>query len=162
MSKGTVNKVILIGNIGDDPRVTTTNSGVTIASVRLATTQAWKNKDTGNEDTRTEWHTVDFFGRLGEIVRDHARKGTKMYVEGNLRTRTDESTGTKRYFTSVVGQEMQFLGAKSEASGQGQANQAYQPPNQGQPNQGQPNQGYRPPNQGPIDMSGFDDDDVPF
>jgi single-strand DNA-binding protein len=103
MSKGSVNKVILIGNLGADPEVRYTQGGSAVANVRLATSEQWRDRNTGEPQERTEWHRVVFFGKLAEIVQQYLRKGSKIYVEGKLQTRKwQDQSGQDRYSTEVV------------------------------------------------------------
>lgn len=122
MARG-VNKVILIGNLGKDPEVRYSPNGVAVANVTLATSEAWKDKQTGENVERTEWHRVVFFQRLAEIAGEYLRKGSKVYVEGRLQTRKwqDKTSGQDRYTTEIVADNMQMLdskggGASSDAS----------------------------------------------
>ncbi|MEP5764591.1 MAG: single-stranded DNA-binding protein [Halieaceae bacterium] len=117
MARG-INKVILIGNLGNDPETRYTQSGGAVTNISLATSETWKDKQTGQPQERTEWHRIVFFNRLGEIAGEYLRKGSKVYVEGSLRTRkwTDQS-GQDRYTTEIVGNEMQML----DSRGGGQA-----------------------------------------
>lgn len=128
MSRG-INKVILIGNLGQDPEVRYTKSGDAIANVSLATSETWKDKNTGEPQERTEWHRVVFFGKVAEVVKDYLRKGSKIYVEGQLRTRKWQGQdGQDRYTTEVVvtmGGTMQMLDSRPEggtSTHQGQGN----------------------------------------
>lgn len=115
MARG-VNKVILIGNLGNDPDTRYTQGGSAIANISLATTNAWKDKDTGETQERTEWHRVVFFGRLAEIASEYLRKGSGVYVEGRLQTRKwQDQNGNDRYTTEVVANEMQMLSNRSGA-----------------------------------------------
>lgn len=109
MSKG-LNKVMIIGNLGADPEVRYTSSGTAIATARLATSESWKDKTTGEQQERTEWHRCKFFGKLAEIVGQYVKKGSQIYVEGKLRTEEYEKDGIKRYSTDIVCDEMQMLG----------------------------------------------------
>ena len=112
MAKG-INKVILIGNLGNDPEVRYTPSGSAVANLTLATSESWRDKQTGELQERTEWHRVVFFNRLAEIVGEYLRKGSKIYLEGALRTRKwQDKTGVERYTTEVVAAEMQMLDKK--------------------------------------------------
>jgi single-strand DNA-binding protein len=113
-----INKAILIGNLGADPEVRTTAAGETICTLRLATTDKWKDKQTGEAREETEWHRVVLYRRLAEIARDYLRKGSPVYVEGRLRTRKwQDKEGKDRYTTEIEGGEMQMLGSKpSEAA----------------------------------------------
>lgn len=117
MARG-VNKVILIGNLGNDPEVRYTPSGSAVANVNLATSETWRDKQSGELQDRTEWHRVVFFNRLAEIVGEYLRKGSKIYVEGTLRTRkwTDKN-GVERYTTEIIANEMHILDSRSAASG---------------------------------------------
>lgn len=113
MAKG-VNKAILIGNLGNDPDTRYTNSGAAVTNVSLATTESWKDKETGEQREKTEWHRVVFFGRLAEIAGEYLKKGSQVYVEGKIQTRkwTDKD-GNDRYTTEIVANEMQMLGSGS-------------------------------------------------
>lgn len=119
MARG-VNKVILIGNLGADPEVRYTTSGGAVANLRLATTDQWRDKATGENREQTEWHRVVMFGRLGEIAGEYLKKGSKIYVEGSIRTRkwTDKE-GQDRYTTEIVAGEMQMLDGRGEGGGGG-------------------------------------------
>ena len=115
MSKGSVNKVILIGNLGADPEVRSTTSGSQVASLRIATSETWNDRQTGERTERTEWHRVTLYGRLGEIAGQYLRKGAKVYLEGRLQTRKwQDKDGNDRYTTEVVANEMQMLDGRSE------------------------------------------------
>ena len=112
MAKG-VNKVILIGNLGNDPEVRYTPSGSAVANITLATSESWRDKQSGELQERTEWHRVVFFNRLAEIVGEYLRKGSKIYVEGALRTRKwQDKAGLERYTTEIVASEMHMLDRK--------------------------------------------------
>ncbi len=112
MARG-VNKVILIGNLGADPEVRYMPSGGAVANVRLATTDSWKDRQSGEQQERTEWHRVVFFGRLGEIAGEYLRKGSKVYVEGRLQTRKWQGQdGQDRYTTEIVANDMQMLDSR--------------------------------------------------
>ena len=113
MSKRGVNKVILIGNVGKDPDIKATNNGSTIANISVATSESWKDKSTGQQLERTEWHRVVFFGSLAEIVRDYLKQGSKVYIEGSIRTRKwQDQSGQDRYTTEIVASEMQMLDSR--------------------------------------------------
>ncbi|MCG8324801.1 MAG: single-stranded DNA-binding protein [Thiotrichales bacterium] len=117
MARG-INKVILIGNLGNDPDVRYTGSGAAVANVSIATSESWKDKNTGEQQDRTEWHRVVFFGRLAEIVSEYLRKGSQVYVEGRLQTRKwQDKEGNDRYTTEIVANEMQMLGSRGGGSG---------------------------------------------
>jgi single-strand DNA-binding protein len=112
MARG-INKVILIGHLGADPETRAMPSGLTVANLRLATTESWKDKQSGEQQERTEWHNVALFGRLGEIAAEYLRKGSQVYIEGRLRTRKwQDKEGRDRYTTEIVGNEMQMLGGR--------------------------------------------------
>ena len=121
-----VNKVILVGNLGRDPEMRTFPSGDQVANVTIATTDRWRDKNTGENKESTEWHRVVFNGRLAEIVGQYLRKGSQIYVEGSLRTRkwTDQATGQERYATEIRADSMQMLGSR-QGMGGGQQNQGY-------------------------------------
>ena len=116
MASRGVNKVILVGNLGNDPEVRYMPNGNAVANVSLATSETWKDKSTGEQQEKTEWHRVVFFNRLAEIVEQYVKKGTKLYVEGRLQTRSWEQDGVKRYSTEVVANEMQMLDSRGGAS----------------------------------------------
>ncbi|NNF97065.1 MAG: single-stranded DNA-binding protein [Halobacteria archaeon] len=112
MARG-VNKVILIGNLGRDPEVRYSPNGGAIANITLATSESWKDKNTGEQVDKTEWHRVVFFRRLAEIVGEYLKKGSKVYIEGKLQTRKwQDKDGNDRYTTEVVANEMQMLDSR--------------------------------------------------
>lgn len=112
MARG-INKVILIGNLGADPDVRYTASGAAVSNINIATTETWRDKESGEQQERTEWHRVVFFGRLAEIVAEYLRKGSQVYVEGRLQTRKwQDKEGNDRYTTEIVANEMQMLGGR--------------------------------------------------
>ena len=117
MARG-INKVILIGNLGNDPETRYTQSGAAVTNISLATSESWKDKQTGQQQERTEWHRIVFFNRLAEIAGEYLRKGSKVYIEGSLRTRKwQDQSGQDRYTTEIVASEMQML----DSRGGGQA-----------------------------------------
>ena len=117
MAKG-INKVILVGNLGQDPEVRYTQSGAAITNISIATTDSWTDKTSGQRQDRTEWHRVVFFNRLAEIAAEYLRKGSQVYVEGALRTRKwQDQQGQDRYTTEIVGDQMQMLGSRNENAG---------------------------------------------
>ena len=121
MARG-VNKVILVGNLGKDPETRYMPSGSAVTNLRIATTEAWKDKQTGDQQERTEWHSVAMFGRLAEIAAEYLRKGSQIYVEGKLRTRKwQDKEGKDRYTTEIVADEMQMLGSKGGGASAGAA-----------------------------------------
>jgi single-strand DNA-binding protein len=105
-----VNKVILIGSVGRDPEVRYSASGAAVANLSLATSESWKDKDSGEKKEKTEWHRIVFFGRTAEVVGEHIKKGSNIYVEGRLQTRKWEKDGVERYTTEVIGSNMKMLG----------------------------------------------------
>jgi single-strand DNA-binding protein len=112
MARG-VNKVIIVGNLGKDPETRYMPSGSAVTNLRIATTEAWKDKQSGEQQERTEWHAVAMFGRLAEIAAEYLRKGSQVYIEGKLRTRKwQDKEGKDRYTTEIVADEMQMLGGK--------------------------------------------------
>ena len=154
-----VNKAIILGNIGKDPEVRYTASGEAICNITVATSESWKDKATGEKKELTEWHRISFFGKLAEICGQYLKKGSQVYVEGSIRTRkwTDKE-GVERYTTEIKGDEMKMLGAKP--AGQG---------NQNSENYATGNDGYAPAPQrsaqgAPPPKRNFDDlgDDIPF
>ena len=119
MARG-LNKVMLIGNLGADPEVRYGASGSAITNIRLATAESWRDKETGDQQERTEWHRVVFFNRLAEIAAEYLKKGSQVYVEGSIRTRkwTDKE-GQEKYTTEIVANEMQMLGGRGGMGGGG-------------------------------------------
>lgn len=116
MARG-VNKAILVGNLGRDPEIRYSPGGAAVATVSIATTDSWKDKQTGEQQERTEWHRVVFFGRLAEIVGEYLKKGSQVYVEGRIQTRKwQDKEGNDRYTTEVVANEMQMLGGRGGGS----------------------------------------------
>jgi len=123
MSRG-INKVILVGHLGKDPEVKYLPSGSAVANITVATSESWKDKQSGDKQERTEWHNVVFFNRLAEIVGEYLKKGAQVYVEGSLRTRKwQDKEGKDRYTTEIVAAEMQMLGSKQGAGGGGSYNE---------------------------------------
>jgi single-strand DNA-binding protein len=143
MARG-VNKVIVIGNLGQDPETRYMPSGSAVTNLRIATNESWKDKQTGEQKDRTEWHSVAMFGKLAEIAAEYLRKGSQVYIEGKLRTRKwQDKQGNDRYTTEIVADEMQMLGGRSGA---------------GAPAMSDPGTGSAPPRSSPDDF----DDDIPF
>ena len=152
MDRG-VNKVILIGNLGSDPDVRYTQGGAAVANVSIATSESWKDKNTGEPQGRTEWHRVVFFGRLAEIVSEYLRKGSKIYVEGRLQTRKWQGKdGNDRYTTEIVANEMQMLRSTGDHGQTSQASRAPAAQAEAAANNSDATQGD----------DNFFDDDVPF
>ena len=153
---GSVNKVILVGNLGADPEVRALPSGVTVANLRIATSETWKDKQSGEQKERTEWHNVVGFDRLGEIMGEYLKKGSKVYIEGSLQTRKwQDKQGNDRYTTEIKAIEMQMLDSRPAESGSG----AYG----GQPQQSRGGRRAPPQRQSVEDDQSSDfDDDIPF
>ena len=149
-----INKVILVGNCGQDPETKYLPSGGAVTNISIATSESWKDKQTGEAKERTEWHRVTFFNRLGEIAGEYLKKGSQVYVEGQLRTRKwQDQGGQDRYTTEIVASEMQMLGGRAETT-----NGAGVPASrQGDSNSPSP---QAAPQAAPI-PNGFDDD-IPF
>jgi len=155
MARG-INKVILIGNLGKDPEVRYTTSGSAVTNITLATSESWKDKNTGETQERTEWHRIVFFNRLAEIAGEYLKKGSKVYIEGSLRTRKWQGQdGQDRWTTEIVANEMQMLDSRSD--GDTSFNQDNQQSQQSQQPQGQP---QSDPAAQPFDDDL--DDDMPF
>lgn len=180
MARG-VNKVILIGNLGADPETRYMPSGNAVCNITLATTDSWKDRNTGQQQERTEWHRIVFFGRLAEVAGQYLRKGSKIYVEGRLQTREWEKDGVKRYTTEIVvdiGGQMQMLDSRGDGAGNYDSSpgEGFQPRPQSpasQPHQAaqpvaQPQYEQRPapaaqiPPAAPAQSFDNFDDDIPF
>ena len=146
MARG-INKVILVGNLGADPETRYMPSGGAVTNIRVATSESWKDKNTGDQQERTEWHSVAFFGRLAEIAAEYLRKGSQVYIEGKLRTRKwQDRDGNDRWSTEVVANEMQMLGGR---------------PGGGAPAQSSSSSAPSSMPEGPPSGGDFDDD-IPF
>jgi single-strand DNA-binding protein len=149
MARG-INKVMLVGNVGNAPEVRQTTEGNAITTLSLATSETWKDKQTGEKQEKTEWHRVVFFRQLAEIVGKYVRKGSKLYIEGNLRTRKwQDQQGIDRYTTEVVANDMQMLDSRHDEE---------RPDNNGP---GYAAQNPMPANNQPPVLQDYDDD-VPF
>ena len=165
MARG-INKVILVGNLGNDPETRYTQGGMAITRISLATTSVRKDKD-GNQQERTEWHRVVFFGKLGEIAGEYLRKGSSVYVEGSLRyDKYTGQDGQEKYSTDIIADEMQMLGGREGGGGGGSGggDRPARAPRQDYGNQGGGGQ-RRPapaPASQPAPMDEFADDDIPF
>ena len=167
MASRGINKVILVGNLGNDPETRYTQSGAAITNVSVATSETWKDKQTGQPQERTEWHRVVFFNRLGEIAGEYLRKGSKIYVEGSLRTRKwQDKSGQDRYTTEIVGNEMQMLDSRTGGGqGGGQGGGYSSGPdeyNQSPPQQSAPAAAPAPGRAAPEPSFDVLDDDIPF
>ena len=148
MARG-INKVILVGNLGADPETRAMPSGSSVTNIRIATTESWKDKNTGDQQERTEWHSIAFFGRLAEIAGEYLNKGSQVYVEGKLRTRKwQDREGNDRWTTEVVANELQMLGGRAGAGAPAQGAAPTAPPQSS--------------GDTPQDTSTPFDDDIPF
>ena len=146
MARSGINKVILVGNLGQDPEVKYTAGGAAVTTLSLATSESWKDKDTGSDQEKTEWHRVVLWRRLAEIAGEYLKKGSKVYIEGQLQTRKWEQDGQTRYTTEVIGRDMQFLDSRGSSSSD---SSSYDDINQDMSSQNLPD-------------SGIPDDDIPF
>jgi single-strand DNA-binding protein len=147
MARG-INKVILVGNLGADPETRYMPSGSAVTNLSVATSESWKDKQTGEQKERTEWHKVAMFNRLAEVAAEYLRKGSQVYIEGKLRTRKwQDRDGNDRWTTEIIADEMQMLGGRGGGGGSA-------PMSSGQ-DSGPPS---APPQTGPDDF----DDDIPF
>ncbi len=154
MASRGVNKVILIGNLGADPETRYMPSGDAVTTLRIATSETWKDKQTGQTQERTEWHRVVMFGRLAEIAAEYLKKGSRVYIEGQLRTRKWQGQdGQDRYTTEIVAREMQMLGGRGEGTGYDTAPEP--------PMTAQPVEKPAAPQPAPQNLDNFDDD-IPF
>lgn len=157
MSRG-INKVIIVGNVGRDPEVRYTANGSAVANFSVATSESWNDKTTGERKEQTEWHRITCFGRLAEIAGEYLRKGSKVYIEGSLRTREWEKDGQTHRTTEINAREIQMLGERANS-----ANAEPDKPTQAQPqaNPTTPGQRTRQPAPAPSPQVDFDDD-IPF
>jgi single-strand DNA-binding protein len=161
MARG-VNKVILIGNLGKDPEVKYFPSGGALCNVTLATSESWKDKQTGEQKEKTEWHNVVFNDKLAEIAGQYLKKGSKVYVEGKLTTRKwQDKEGNDRYTTEVRVQDMQMLDGKPGGSGERGEGGGYSR-SSGYDKPAAPQRQAAPAAKAPMDDGGFSDDDIPF
>jgi single-strand DNA-binding protein len=164
-----VNKAILIGNLGRDPEVRYTQEGAAVATFSIATSEEWKDRNTGEKRERTEWHRIVAWRRLGEICGEYLSKGRQVYIEGRIQTREwEDKDGIKRYTTEIVADKMQMLGPRGDYEGsRGAAGGGYGPSGGsggnygGSKDQGNQGGGYREDSPGPT-YSEIQDDDIPF
>ncbi len=161
MARG-VNKVILVGNLGADPDVKYTAGGTAICTLSVATSESWKDKQTGEQQERTEWHRVKMFGRLAEIAGEYLKKGRQVYIEGSIRTdKYTDKEGIQRYSTDIIANEMQMLGGNEGGGGSGSGGDRGQRQERSAPRGGQ-----NPPSQqnapAPSRNDSFEDDEIPF
>jgi len=155
MARG-VNKVILVGHLGKDPEVRYSPNGGAVTNITLATSESWKDKNTGEKQEKTEWHRVVFFGKLAEIAGEYLKKGSQVYIEGRLQTRKwQDKEGKDRYTTEIVAGEMQMLGSRE---GRGGSNAEFdQSADEGRSSRA-PAMAGSGKSSGPADF----DDDIPF
>ena len=147
MSKG-INKAIIVGNLGQDPEVRYTQAGKAVTNISVATSESWKDKQSGEKQEKTEWHRIVFFDRLAEVAGEYLKKGSKVYVEGKLQTRKwQDQNGADRYTTEITAREMQMLDSR-------QGDQAQPAGNVESPAGGQ--------GAGAPPQNGFDDESIPF
>jgi single-strand DNA-binding protein len=159
MARG-VNKVIVVGNLGQDPETRYIPSGSAVTNLRIATNESWKDKQTGEQKDRTEWHSVAMFGRLAEIAAEYLRKGSQVYIEGKLRTRKwQDKDGNDRYTTEIIADEMQMLGNRA---GGGASTISDSPPPTNAPPTNAPPTNAPPTNAPPQSSENDFDDDIPF
>ncbi len=167
MARG-INKVILVGNLGNDPETRFMPNGNPVTNISIATSESWKDKQSGQQQERTEWHRIVFFNRLAEIAGEYLKKGSKVYIEGALRTRQWDKDGQKHYSTEIIANEMQMLDGRNDGGMGGGFNQNNQPPNAGGGNSGFGSGGGQSngPQGGSQDFSAPPpeafDDDIPF
>ena len=145
MARSGINKVILVGNLGQDPEVKFTAGGAAVTTLSIATSDSWKDKDSGMDKERTEWHRVVLWRRLAEIAGEYLKKGSKVYVEGQLQTRKWEQEGQTRYTTEIIARDIQFLDSRGSANTSNQ--------------EGAETKEEPAPD---VPESGIDDDDIPF
>lgn len=176
MARG-VNKVILVGNLGNDPETKYTQGGMAVTKVSLATTSVRKDKE-GNTQERTDWHRVTFFGKLGEIAGEYLRKGSQVYVEGSIRyDKYTGQDGVERYSTDIIGDDMQMMGSRGEGGGGSSTERPARAPREsagsgggsgggsyggGSQRSGGGQQRPQPAASSPPPMDDFSDDDIPF
>jgi single-strand DNA-binding protein len=161
MARG-INKVILIGNLGRDPETRYTQGGAAVTNLRIATAESWKDRQTGEQQERTEWHSVVCFARLGEIAGEYLRKGSKVYIEGRLQTRKwQDKEGHDRYSTEIVANDMQMLDSRGGGdSGDAPTRQSSAPRNQSA--RGDRGAEPQPYDSGATSDFADIDDDIPF
>ena len=145
MARSGINKVILVGNLGQDPEVKFTAGGAAVTTLSIATSDSWKDKDSGMDKERTEWHRVVLWRRLAEIAGEYLKKGSKVYVEGQLQTRKWEQEGQTRYTTEIIARDIQFLDSRGSAN-----------------TSSQEGTGMSEDPASDVPDSGIDDDDIPF
>ena len=145
MARSGINKVILVGNLGQDPEVKFTAGGAAVTTLSIATSDSWKDKDSGMDKERTEWHRVVLWRRLAEIAGEYLKKGSKVYIEGQLQTRKWEQEGQTRYTTEIIARDIQFLDSRGSAN-----------------TSNQEGKGMNEEPAADVPDGGIDDDDIPF
>ena len=158
MARG-INKVILVGNLGNDPETKYTQGGMAVTKVSLATTSVRKDRE-GNTQERTEWHRVTFFGKLGEIAGEYLRKGRQVYIEGRIEYGSYEKDGVKHYTTDIIGEDMQMLGGGGEGRGEPRQERSERPQQRSAP--GPRHDAPQRPAAKADFAEDFSDDDIPF
>jgi len=164
MSRG-VNKVILVGNLGADPETRYTANGGAITSIRIATSEQWTDKQSGQKQERTEWHRIKFFGRLAEIAGEYLKKGRQVYIEGSLRTdKYTDKEGVERYSTDIIANEMQMLGGTGGGGERGSdmGGRSDMPSRAERAPRGAPAGGAAASAPAAASKDTFEDDDIPF
>lgn len=161
------NLVILVGNLGADPETRYSANGTAVTKIRIATSDVWKDKQTGEQQERTEWHRVTAFGRLAEIMGEYLKKGSQVYIEGKLQTSSYEKEGQTHYSTDIIASEMQMLGGRGGqgggfGGGQGQSGSQNGGQQQRQAAGGGGGQSFTPPGGNEGGSRQFEDDDIPF
>ncbi len=146
MARSGINKVIIVGNLGQDPEIKYTAGGAAVTTLSIATSDSWKDKDSGMDQERTEWHRVVLWRRLAEIAGEYLKKGSKVYIEGQLQTRKWEQEGQTRYTTEIIARDMQFLDSKGSSN----ASSAQKSPEMNDRSAAD------------VPDSAIDDDDIPF
>jgi single-strand DNA-binding protein len=150
MARG-INKAIIVGNLGADPEVRSTQGGVTVTTINVATSESWRDKNTGENREQTEWHRIVLWGKLGEIAGEYLRKGSQVFIEGKIQTRKwQDQSGQDRYTTEIKANEMQMLGGRGGSA----------PLNDNGGSGSSGSQSYSPSPQG--ESAPFEDDDIPF
>ena len=157
MARG-INKVILVGNLGADPDTRYMPSGKAVTNIRIATSESWKDRQTGDQQERTEWHSVVMYDKLGEIAAEYLRKGSQVYVEGKLRTRKwQDKEGKDRYTTEIIADQMQMLGGRGGGGGA-----SSEPRSSSRPAPANEDRSAAPVDEGGGGGGGEFDDDIPF
>jgi single-strand DNA-binding protein len=161
MASRGVNKVILVGNLGNDPEIRYMPNGGAVANITIATSESWRDKATGEQREKTEWHRVALFGKLAEVAGEYLRKGSQVYIEGQLQTRKwQDQSGQDRYSTEIIGNEMRMLDSKGASDGGQSGYQQSAPAPQAAPQPASPSAG--PDYGSPQGGADYLDDDIPF